>query len=40
MEILCFLHVLEGADLKKLFFNIGPSVILSETTLQLELKEL
>ena len=51
MEILCFLHVLEGADSKKVVFehwsvclsvcqSVSLSVCLSETTLQLELKEL
>ena len=47
MEILCFLHVLEGADSEKVVFehwsvchSVCHSVCLSETTLQLELKEL
>ena len=43
MEILCFLHVLEGADSEKVVFehwSVCLSVILSETTLQSELKEL
>ena len=51
MEILCFLHVLEGADSEKVVFehwyicqsvchSVRHSVCLSETTLQFELKEL
>ena len=47
MEILCFLHVLEGADSEKVDFehwSVSHSacllLCLSETTLQLELKEL
>ena len=39
IEILCFLHVLEGADSEKVIFDYW-SVCLSETTLQPELKEL
>ena len=44
MEILCFLHVLEGADSEKGFFdywsNCHSVCCQSETSLQLELKEL
>ena len=39
MEILCFLHVLEGAGSEKVVFEHW-SVCHSEITLQLELKEL
>ena len=43
LEILSFLHVLEGADSEKVVFehwSVCNSVCLSETTLQLELKKL
>ena len=42
MEILCFLHALEGADSEKVVFEHWPvchSVCLSKTTLQLKRKE-